>query len=101
MHRKYFEEVCYGVTIMPLRMQPSIFREIVLKGWPAIEMTAEDKTLDEISQLSANILKSFLNIYKVDYVFQEPCFYWNPVENCAGIKIGMLEREEYERRMKG
>lgn len=98
MNRKYFEDVCDGVTIIPYQMHAPITREIELKGWPMpITVTMEDKTLDEISQLCAKILKSFLDMYKNEYVFREPCFYWNPEKNCAGIRIGMLEKDEYEK----
>ena len=99
IHRKYFENVCHGVTIVPYSIYTPITRKIELKGWPIpMTLTVEDKTLDEISQLCAKILKSFLDIYKFDYVFSEPMFYFNLTDNTAGIKIGMLEKEEYERR---
>ncbi len=99
MYRNMFNAVCYGITIMPYTMAPSHFHEIKLEGWKAFEFHFEDETLNEISILCAQILKSFLEMYKEKYVFTEPSFYYNPTTNISGIKIGMLEKDEYERRI--
>ncbi len=100
MYRNMFNTVCYGITIMPHRMIPSHFHEIKLEGWKSLELNIEDEILNEISILCAKILESFLEMYKAKYVFTEPYFYYNPTTNISGIKIGMLEKDEYEKRMK-
>ena len=73
--------------------------EIVFKGWDNITIDANDESFSNILKLAQISLDAFCEIYEKTHVFSWPEFIWRPGKGIS-IKIGTLEIEEYEKRLK-
>lgn len=79
---------------------PTHFHKITLEGWKHFTMDINDETFSIMIKICTDTLKSFIESYKDKYVFEQPSFFWNPCDKTCGIRIGTMDIEDYEYRMK-
>lgn len=91
----YMKEKDY-ITI-PSSWMPTHFYTISFQGWGEFTFVLDDPTLSEMTNMATRTLDYFIRMYKDEKVFTEPEISWKP-DGTFCVKIGTLEKEEYERR---
>ena len=84
---------------IPINWCATDFYKISFEGWPGFtfQEVHDSNTLSEIMKMASTILDCFIRIYKDKKVFTEPEIHWK-LDGTFCVKIGTLEKEEYERR---
>lgn len=84
---------------MPITWCANDFFTISFEGWGFTTFELDDPTFNEMMDMATRTLDCFIRLYKDDRVFTEPELRLKP-DGSFSIKIGTLEKEEYERRLK-
>lgn len=72
---------------------------IGFQGWNPEFMDVNDINLISVTTYMSKCLDSFIEMHEKDYVFSEPEFIFQPNDSTFYLRIGTLEKEEYDRRM--
>ena len=85
------------ITI-PMNWMPTEFYTVTFEGWKKFTFDTDNPTINEVTQMASKTLDCLINLYKDKYAFTDPQLGIKS-DGTFYIKIGTLEKEEYERRM--
>jgi hypothetical protein len=85
--------------IIPHLWCPTHSHKITLEGWKNFTLDIHDETFNIMIKICTDTLKSFVESYKNKYAFEQPSLFWTPYTTC-GIRIGTMDIEDYEERMR-
>lgn len=87
-----------GLNIIPIHWGHSRTFTITFDGWEKVEVSATDKTFNEVLKMANQSFKVFVKMYEETHAFTEPILRWSP-DGVFTLKIGILEIEEYNKRI--
>lgn len=88
------EDLTYN--IIPINWCPTKFYSITFEGWHPEIFNATDSELTDITILAGSFIRSFIKKYKETHAFTEPNLIYQPKGHLIIVKIGIMEKEQYD-----